>query len=199
MLLDESRPDPSKYIATPNDGRIKKTFGDNFRVDANQGLGGQYPWDPGRFNNADILNYVQSRKRTLNAQLGSVDPHAPLDHQLFVGLGKFTRHEDYDFQAGRPNTDNKPQNNPDFNPVWIQAYKISPTIPPDKRAKDRMPSASNPDPNGYIMQQAQDQAKSDVEGSPSVASLLNNEKLTEVSPPAGGEVAEEPPKEVKAA
>jgi hypothetical protein len=194
MLLDESRPDPSKYITTPNDGRIKKSFGDNYRVDASQGIGGQYPWDPGKFTGPDILNYVQSRKRTLNAHLGAVDPDAPLDYQLFVGLGRFVRHEDYDFQAGRPNLTHKPQDNPDFNPVWVQAYKISPTIPPDKRAKNRMPTASNPDPNGYIMQMAQGQAKNEVQGEPSVASLLSDKKLTEVSPPSGGEIPEEQPK-----
>jgi len=197
MFLEEDRPDPSKYIGTSNDGRIKKTFGDNFRVDANKGLGGQYPWDPARFNSPDILNYAQSRKRTFNAHLGMVDPEAPLDHQLFIGLGRFTR-DDYDFQGGRPQTDHDPKKNPDFNPVWVQAYKISPTIPPGKRAKNRMPTAANPDPNGYIMQLAESQANNDVQGEPSVANLLSDNKLTEVSPPAGGEVPEETPKEVKA-
>ena len=69
----------------------------------------------------------------------------------------------------------------------MAAYNISPTIPPNKRAKNRMPSADNPDPNGYIKQLAERQAIDDVEGGPSAATLLNDKKLTEVSLPAGTE------------
>lgn len=185
MFLDDERPDPSRYIGTTNDGKIKKSFGDNYRVKADEGIGGQYPWDPGRKN--DFLNRIQARKSTLNPLLGSVDPEAPLEHQLFLGLGRFTRHEGYDFPNGRPLTKHKPQDNPDFNDIWMAAYKISPTIPPNKRAKNRMPSADNPDPNGYIKQLAEKQAVDDVEGGPSVATLLSDKKLTEVSPPAGTE------------
>jgi hypothetical protein len=166
MLFDDERPDPSKYIGIANDGKIKKSFADNFRVSANKGIGGQYPWDPGRSTEQDILNRVQSAKITLNPRLGRVDDQAPLNHQLFIGLGKFVRHENYDFQEGRPLTDHRPQNNKDFNSIWVQAYKISPTIPPDKRAKNRMPTAANPDPNGYIKQLAEKQAVNDVEGAP---------------------------------
>jgi hypothetical protein len=178
MQGTDDRLDLNKYIgAVKNtDNKTKTTFGDQFRVDAGSGLGGQYPWDPGRFNTADILNRVQARKRTLNAHLGSVDPDAPLEAQLFVGLGRFTRHTDYDFQKGQPNTEHKPQQNPDFNPVWLDAYKISPTIPPGKRAKDPMPKASNPDPHGYIMQMAQGQAENTVDPQPSVAGLLSKSK-----------------------
>jgi hypothetical protein len=187
MFLDDERPDPSRYIGTANDGKIKKSFGDNYRVKADEGIGGQYPWDPGRTNEKDILNRIQSQKITLNPRLGKVDPESPLNHQLFIGLGNFVRHENYDFQTGRPLTEHKPQDNPDFNDIWMAAYKISPTIPPNKRAKNRMPSADNPDPNGYIKQLAERQAVDDVEGGPSVATLLSDKKLTEVSPPAGTE------------
>jgi hypothetical protein len=194
MQGTDDRLDLNKYIgaAKDNGNKIKTTFGDQFRVDPQEGLGGQYPWNPGRFNTSDILNRVQARKRTLNAQLGSVDPDAPLDAQLFVGLGRFTRHTDYDFEKGQPITDNRPQNNPDYNPIWLEAYKISPTIPPNKRAKNPMPKASNPDPNGYIMQLAEGQAENTVDPQPSVAGLLSKSK----KPTLEKELDTEDPKEV---
>jgi hypothetical protein len=178
MQGTDDRLDLNKYIGAAKDpaNKIKTTFGDQFRVDPKDGIGGQYPWNPGRFNTSDILNYAQSRKRSLNVQLGTVDPDAPLDTQLFAGVGRFVRHTDYDFQKGTPITEHKPQSNPDFNPIWVEAYKISPTIPPGKRAKDPMPSAANPDPHGYIMQMAENQADNTVNPQPTVANLLNKSK-----------------------
>jgi hypothetical protein len=178
MQGTDDRLDLNKYIgaAKDPDNKIKTKFTDQFRVSANDGIGGQYPWNPGRFDTSDILNYAQSRKRSLNVQLGTVDPDAPLDTQLFANTGRFVRHTDYNFQTGQPNTEHRPQSNPDFNSVWVEAYKISPTIPPGKRAKDPMPKASNPDPHGYIMQMAQSQAENTVDPQPSVAGLLSKSK-----------------------
>ena len=192
MIADE-RLDLNKYIgyAKP-DAKIKTNFGDQYRTDATASIGGQYPWDPGRFNTADILNRAQARKRSLNAHLGYVDPDEPLDTQLFIGLGRFVRHNDYDFNKGNPITDHKPQDNPDFNPVWVEAYKISPTIPPNKRAKSPMPTAANPDPHGYIMQMAQQRAEDTVDPQPSVANLLSKSK----KPILEKELNTEEPKEV---
>lgn len=180
-MNQDDRLDPNKYIgyAKP-DAKIKTSFGDQYRTDPGTALGGQYPWDPGRFNTVDILNRAQARKRELNRQLGFVDPQEPLDTQLFIGLGRFTRH-DYDFQKGQPIVSHRPQDNPDFNPVWMDAYKISPTIPPDKRAKSPMPTAANPDPHGYIMQMSQQQAQNTVDPQPSVANLLSKSKEPKTS------------------
>jgi hypothetical protein len=176
VALDD-RLDLNKYISfgQPKE-QIKTTFGSQYQSNADQGIGGQYPWDPGRFNAVDILNRAQARKRTLNPQLGYVDPEAPQDVQLFIGLGRFVRHEDYNFDNGTPNVSHRPQDNPDYNPIWLSAYKISPTIPPGKRAKNPMPTRSNPDPHGYIMQMSESQAKQDVEGQPDVAQLLSKSK-----------------------
>ena len=204
MQGTDDRLDLNKYIGASkdSDNKTKTTFGDQFRVSAKDGIGGQYPWNPGRFNTSDILNYAQSRKRSLNAHLGSVDPDAPLEAQLFVGMGRFVRHTDYDFQKGTPITEHKPQSNPDFNPVWVEAYKISPTIPPGKRAKSPMPTASNPDPHGYIMQMAQSNAENTVDPKPSVANLLSKskkpilEKELNAEEPKEQEVKTENPKEV---
>ena len=192
MIADE-RLDLNKYVgyAKP-DAKIKTNFGDQYRTDVTTSIGGQYPWDPGRFNTTDILNRAQARKRSLNAHLGYVDPDEPLDTQLFIGLGRFVRHNDYDFNKGNPITDHKPQDNPDFNPVWVEAYKISPTIPPNKRAKSPMPTAANPDPHGYIMQMAQQRAEDTVDPQPSVAGLLSKSK----KPILDKELNTEEPKEV---
>jgi hypothetical protein len=177
MFGTDDRADPSKYIGYSKvDSKIKTTFGDQYRVDPNSGIGGQYPWNPGRNTVSDILNNVQSRKRDLNSKLGFVDAEAPLDTQLFIGLGRFTRHDDYDFLKGQPIVSHRPQDNPDFNPVWMEAYKISPTIPPNKRAKSPMPTAANPDPHGYIMQMSENQAQNTVDPQPSVANLLSKSK-----------------------
>jgi hypothetical protein len=178
MQGTDDRLDLNKYIGASNNipSKTKTTFGDQFRVKANEGIGGQYPWNPGRFDTSDILNYAQSRKRSLNAHLGSVDPDEPLQTQLFAGITPFVRNTDYNFQTGQPNTEHRPQSNPDFNAVWVEAYKISPTIPPSKRAKNPMPTASNPDPHGYIMQMAESQADNTVDPKPSVANLLSKSK-----------------------
>ena len=178
MQGTDDRLDLNRYIGAAKDpaNKLKTKFGDQFRVSAKDGIGGQYPWNPGRFGTSDILNYAQSRKRSLNAQLGTVDPDEPLQTRLFADTTRFVRNTDYDFALGQPNTEHKPQNNPDFNLVWVEAYKISPTIPPGKRAKSPMPTASNPDPNGYIMQMAQSQADNTVDPKPSVANLLSKSK-----------------------
>ena len=204
MLDTNDRLDLNKYIgaARDPDNKTKTKFADQFRVKANEGIGGQYPWNPGRFNASDILTYAQSRKRSLNVQLGTVDPDQPLQTQLFAGTTPFVRNTDYNFKTGEPNTAHKPQNNPDFNKIWVEAYRISPTIPPGKRAKNPMPTASNPDPNGYIMQLAQSQADNTVDPKPSVANLLSPskkpilEKELEPEPEAPKEPA---PPEVKTA
>ena len=76
------------------------------------------------------------------------------------------------FEEGRPNTSQRPQDQPDFNPRWVEAYKLSPTLKPDAMAKNPMPRMRNPDPNGYLMAKAESQAKNEAEGNKSVADLL---------------------------
>jgi hypothetical protein len=94
---------------------------------------------------------------------------------LFEGLGRFNRPADYDFDEGRARTTQRPQDQPDFNPQWIEAYKISPTLNPSKTAKNPMPRVRNPDPNGYLMAMAEKRAENEVEDKPSIAQLLDRE------------------------
>ena len=96
---------------------------------------------------------------------------------MFEGLGRFRRPDDYDFDEGRARTRNRPQNQPDFDPQWIEAYNISPTVNPGKRAKNPMPRMRNPDPNGFLMSMAEKRVENEIEGNLSVAQLLENKKL----------------------
>lgn len=83
---------------------------------------------------------------------------------------------DYDFEEGRPKTYQRPQDQPDFNPMWMKAYGISPSVDPGKSSKNPMPRLKNPDPNGYIMGQARGRAENEAEGNKSVAQLLAEQK-----------------------
>jgi hypothetical protein len=93
------------------------------------------------------------------------------------GLGRFNRPVDYDFEEGRAKTAQRPQDQPDFNPMWMEAYKISPTLNPGKMTKNPMPRLRNPDPNGFLMAMAENRAENEVENKPSIAQLLDRQGL----------------------
>lgn len=127
-----------------------------------------------------------TRKETLNPALNFVG-NAPFfdgnkngvtpEYELFDGLGRFNRPEDYDFNEGRGKTAQRPQQQPDFNPQWMEAYKISPTLNPAKMAKNPMPRLRNPDPQGYLMAMAEKRAENEVEDKPSISQLLDRQGL----------------------
>ena len=94
---------------------------------------------------------------------------------MFEGLGRFERPVSYDFDEGRPRTKQRPQDQPDYDPRWMEAYNLSPTLRPDKAAKNPMPRLKNPDPNGILMKRAQGEVKSEMEDTPSVAQLLSRQ------------------------
>jgi hypothetical protein len=139
---------------------------------------------------------LQTRKATLNPRLRFVGNSPffddenqldPKDYELFEGLGRFDRPVAYDFNEGRALTRNRPQNQPDFNPEWIDAYNVSPTVNPSKRAKNPMPRMKNPDPNGYLMSVAENRAESEAEDKVSVAQLLQRKDLNVRSEEEQGE------------
>jgi len=147
---------------------------------------GAPPWTPSRFKAEHLTNALQTRKTTLNPRLRFVGNSPffddenqldPKDYELFEGLGRFDRPESYDFNEGRALTRNRPQNQPDFNPEWIDAYNVSPTVNPGKRAKNPMPRMRNPDPNGYLMSIAENRVEGEAKGKTSVAQLLQRKDL----------------------
>lgn len=160
-----------RYVDYTKDPFVKKRkvdFGDSFAAKASSGAS---PWMPSRFEQQDLLRRIQTRKLKLNPSLNFVG-NTPEEYEVFANIGRFVRNESYDFNEGRPLTSLRPEEQPGFSPVWVEAYKISPTVNPDKRASNPMPRVTNPDPRGYMMASAEKRALNEVEDNKSVAQLL---------------------------
>lgn len=181
--MKDHRLDLGRYISNPFNkrGEVGKRldFNDLFQA---KSFTGQYPWSPSRFTAADLRRRTQTRKLAYNPDLNFVGNSPYFDnegnqirqkYEVFEGLGFFS-HKDYDFREGRARIEAKPQAQPDFDPLWVEAYRLSPTIAPNKIAKNVMPRDANPDPRGYIMARAESRAEADVNplDNTSVASLL---------------------------
>ena len=183
--MKDHRLDLGRYVRNPfnRQGDIKKRldFDDLFRSKATSG---DYPWNPSRFTSQDLLRRSQTRKTQLNPDLNFVgnspffdgNEDVSSDYELFEGLGRFNRPMDYDFDEGRALTSQRPQNQPDFNPLWVEAYEMSPTVKPGQSAKNPMPRLRNPDPNGYLMAQAEKRVEDEMEDKRSIAQLLEEEE-----------------------
>ncbi len=179
----DARLDLGRYITNPfnKKGQIKKRLNFN-ELFSTKSTTGQYPWNPSRFTEEDLANRVKSRRLTLNPDLNFLGNSPFFDnnegvnpkYELFEGGGRFDRPVDYDFETGRANTSGRPQNQPDFDPAWVQAYKLSPTIKPGQSAKNPMPRLDDPDPNGYLMAKAESQVEAEMEDKRSVADLLSD-------------------------
>lgn len=181
-MAKDHRLDLGRYVSNPfnNQGKIRANldFDELFRSKSDTG---EYPWNPSRFKETDLLKRMMTRKRTLNPDLNFVS-NSPFfgtntdeatNYEVFEGLGRFDRPVAYDFNEGRANTPQRPQDQPDFNPVWVEAYRLSPTMRPDKVAKNPMPRMKNPDPNGYLMSAAEQRVDNEIEGKMSIAQLLD--------------------------
>lgn len=180
--MKDHRLDLGRYISNPFNkrGEVGKRldFNDLFQ---SKSFTGEYPWNPSRFGADDLRRRTQTKKLTQNPDLNFVG-NSPYfkdgvliqePFEVFEGLGHFS-HKDYDFEVGRARIDADPKKQPDFNPNWVEAYRLSPTVNPAKSAKNVMPRDSNPDPRGYIMQRAERDAEADVNPleNASVASIL---------------------------
>ena len=185
-MAQDARLDLGRYIQNPFDkkGQIGKRldFADLFRSKPETGA---YPWNPSRFNKEDLVKRMMTRKITYNPDLNFA-PNTPFfddnkevtpEYELFEGLGRFNRPDDYDFNEGRAKTTQRPQDQPDYRGEWIEAYKLSPTMNPGKVAKNPMPRMKNPDPNGFLMKMAENRAENEVQDKPSIAQLLDRNGL----------------------
>lgn len=179
--MKDARLELGRYVTNPFNRRGDVTkrldFDDLFTSKA---ATGEYPFNPSRFESKDLTKSAMSRKLTQNPGL-NFTPNTPFfddnnkvtsDYQLFEGLGRFNRAMDYDFEEGRAKTYQRPQDQPDYNPQWMKAYGVSPTVNPGEASKNPMPRLKNPDPKGYIMGQAKGRAENEAEGNMSVAQLL---------------------------
>lgn len=185
-MAKDDRLELGRYLTNPfnEGGRVsrKLNFNDLF---ASKPATGAPPWTPSRFKAEHLTNALQTKKVTLNPRLrfagnspffDDENQLDPKDYELFEGLGRFNR-PDYDFNEGRALTRNRPQNQPDFDAGWVEAYNVSPTINPGNRAKNPMPRMRNPDPNGYLMSVAENRAENEAEDKVSVAQLLQRKDL----------------------
>lgn len=190
-MAKDARLDLGRYIQNPFDkkGQIGKRldFADLFRSKPETGA---YPWNPSRFNKEDLVKRMMTRKITYNPDLNFA-PNTPFfddnkevtpEYELFEGLGRFNRPDDYDFNEGRAKTMQRPQDQPDYRGEWIEAYKLSPTMNPGKVAKNPMPRMKNPDPNGFLMKMAENRAENEVQDKPSIAQLLDRNGLIKSEP-----------------
>lgn len=186
-MAKDARLDLGRYIQNPFDkkGQISKRL-DFTELFQSKPETGEYPWNPSRFTERDLLKRMMTRKVTLNPTL-SFTPNTPFfdgnekvteAYDMF-GLGRFNRPDDYDFNEGRARTPQRPQDQPDYNPQWIEAYKLSPTLNPEKAAKNPMPRMRNPDPRGFLMAMAEQRAENETKDTPSVAQLLERKNLVE--------------------
>jgi hypothetical protein len=186
-MAQDARLDLGRYVSNPfnRQGQVSKKL-DFHDLFASKPATGDYPWNPSRFSERDLMKRMMTRKETLNPALNFVG-NAPFfdgnengvtpEYELFDGLGRFNRPEDYDFNEGRGKTAQRPQEQPDFNPQWMEAYKLSPTVNPGKMAKNPMPRLRNPDPQGYLMAMAEKRAENEVEDKPSISQLLDRQGL----------------------
>ena len=182
-MAKDDRLDLGRYIDYSKDVFSKKrqlNFDDLFASKADSGTA---PWTPNRFDNTDLLRRIQTRKLKFNPGLQFVGEDAQ-ELEVFAGIGRFNRREDYDFNNGRALTKQRPEDQPGFNPIWRDMYALSPTLEPGDRISNPMPRAANPDPKGYLMATAEKRAENEVEGNKSVAQLLkgddgNNEEDSE--------------------
>lgn len=182
-MAKDARLDLSRYVQNPFDRVATKARQLNFNeLFASKPETGDYPWNPSRFDSQDLTRRAMTAKRILNPRLNFV-PNTPFfdsneevtpEYDMF-GLGRFNRPEEYDFDEGRPKTAQRPQDQPDFNPDWIEAYKLSPTLNPGKVAKNPMPRLRNPDPNGFLMAMAEKRVENEAEDKVSVAQLLERQ------------------------
>jgi len=183
-MAKDARLELGRYISNPfnRQGKIVKQldFNDLFRAKPDSG---EYPWNPSRFTEEDLLKRSMTRKRIENPGLNFAS-NAPFfdgnegvtrEYEVFDGIGRFNRTEDYSFEEGRPVTKQRPQDQPDFDPGWVEAYKLSPTLKPGDVAKNPMPRTRNPDPNGFLMANAEARVEAEVEDTQSIASLLERE------------------------
>lgn len=173
-MAKDHRLELGRYIDYTKDVFAKKrqlNFDDLFAAKADSGTA---PWTPSRFASGDLLRRIQTRKLRFNPGLQFVGEDNK-QFEVFSGIGRFNRKEDYDFNVGRALTKQRPEEQPGFNPIWRDMYALSPTLKPDDRISNPMPRASNPDPKGYLMSAAEKKAENEVEGNVSVAQLLNRD------------------------
>lgn len=181
-MAKDSRLDLGRYIDYTKEPFVKKkqlNFDELFQSPA---AAGQYPWNPSRFTQSDLLRKMMTRKLSLNPRLNFIGETAE-QYEVFAGMPNFDRTLDYDFKNGRPLTNQRPEMQPGFSELWPETYRLSPTLPAEKKTKNPMPRMSDPDPRGYLMAAATSQVDSEESGKTSVSQLLSKDTGSLGAPP----------------
>lgn len=175
MKLNTTRTSPDLYIRFGGNEEKQLSYRDNFKIEPNSG---QTPWVPSRFGQPDLLKRISNRRLNLN-NLNFV-PEGPdgQAYEMFPGGGRFNEPEDYDLSIGRPKTPNFPEQQPDFNPGWLNMYSLSPVIAPGDKIKNPFPRLGDLDPNGYLAAMAEEGTNSSI---PNFPDLINENAQAKVS------------------
>ena len=171
-MAKDDRLDLGRYIDYGKDIFTKRrnlNFDELFSVKANSGVA---PWTLNRFDNNDLRRRISTRKLQLNPGLKQVGEDQSAE--VFSGIGSFNRQENYDFLNGRAKTNQRPEEQPGFNKMWMDFYNLSPTVKPPDRISNPMPRAKNPDPKGYIMARMEQRAENEADGNTSVAQIISD-------------------------
>ena len=176
MPRDSRLSNPSDYIGEVERSFLKQKkidYSDSFEAKASEG---EPPFNINRFGARELNNKLVTRKLSLNPRLNFVGDQPEL-YEVFAGLGRFDteRSELFDFNLGRANTKMNFTSSPDFKEMWVDAYRLSPTIKPDDKISNPIPRLRNPDPKGNLMAAAENRVENEMEGNVSVASLLSGE------------------------
>ncbi len=153
--------------------------GDNSKIDYHTSFAakaryGEPPFNTNRFESRDLQREIVNQKLVFNPGLGYVSSFEdPTKFEVFLGLGRFNRKEEYSFKEGKALTPMNFTQSPAYNPTWDELYKLSPTIPAEDKVSNPMPRITNPDPKGNLMASAQKRAENEVEDNKSVAQLLD--------------------------
>ena len=170
--------DPRLNTADNAIKKVDSVFKKNSKIDyasSFKAKPSQPPFDINRFDESDLRNKLLAKKQVQNPGLNFVS-YNPRDFELFAGLGRFdtNRGELYSFENGGPNTRSRFTQTAEFNPMWAELYKVSPTIKPGDKVSNPFPRMKNPDPKGYIMAAAENRAENEYEENYSVAQLLRD-------------------------
>lgn len=173
MPRDVRLSDPSQYIS-----EVDRKFHKKKKINYQEAFKSKPTEAPftagGRFETDDLRNKLQAKKLTQNPRLNFVGGD-PTEFQLFTGLPRFdtNREELYNFEIGKPNTIADFRTYPEYNPMWEEMYRVSPTVNPGETAKSTMPSINNPDPQNFIMKKMQLRAENEVENNKTIAQIIN--------------------------
>jgi hypothetical protein len=149
MKLDRPKTNPESYITFGGNKNKKLSYGEQYYLPAkNQ----ETPWVTSRFGPQDLTKRVANRKLNLNDLNFLPEGEEVIGYEMFPGRGRFAPETEYDYEIGRPATENYPEQQPDFNPIWNQSYLSSPVMPPSDKVQNPFPRQANNDPNGYLQE-----------------------------------------------